>query len=253
MAGPVADPVDRHGGQGSKAVGKRGHNRGPGRCGQLGLDRRLGQRYSPQQFGRRRGGHAELAVRDPNAARAGRNRRHDQPLHAEQVPADGRADDVGNRVGRPDFVEMHLLDGRAVDLRLGLGQPGEDSPGDVLRTRRESAGVDQAQNVVQVAMDVFRLVLDRDLGGPKSVFLDFLGHEPAAGQAERRDSIVQPIEGDAGVDQGPEGHVAADSAGAIEVGNSHGGSLMGGGASILASFATESETTSRLDSGPRVR
>ena len=91
--------------------------------------------------------------------------------------------------------------------------------------RRESAW---EWDRVQVAMDVFRLVFDRDLHGPKAMFLDFLGHDPAPGQAQRTDGFVEFIEGNSGIDQGPQGHVSADPAGAIEVGNFHRGSFIRG-------------------------
>ena len=76
--------------------------------------------------------------------------------------------------------------GRAVDLGLGLGQPGEDAPGEVLLPRGELPGVDHRQDVVQVAMGVFRLVLDGDLRRPKAVLLDLL--RPAAGSRAARAS-----------------------------------------------------------------
>ena len=99
-------------------------------------DRRLGQRNAAEQLGGGRGRNAALAVGDPDPARAGRHRRGHDPLDAQQVPADRRADDVGDRVGRAHLVEVDLLDRRAVDLGLGLGQPGEDPPGEVLLPRR---------------------------------------------------------------------------------------------------------------------
>ena len=47
-------------------------------------------------------------------------------LDAEQVQPDGRADDVGDAVERPDLVEVDLLDRHPVGGRLGLGQLAED-------------------------------------------------------------------------------------------------------------------------------
>ena len=81
--------------------------------------------------------------------------------------------------------------------------------------------VDHRQDVVQVPMGVLRLVLDRDLGRPKTVLLDLLGHQPAAGQAERADRRVEVRQVHAGIDQGPERHVAADPGGTIQVGDPH--------------------------------
>ena len=41
----------------------------------------------------------------------------------DQEPGQG---DVGDGIERADLVEMHRFDGRAVDLRLGFGEAGED-------------------------------------------------------------------------------------------------------------------------------
>ena len=66
-------------------------------------------------------------------------------------------------------------------------------------------------------MRVLRFRFDTDLGCTKAEFLDLRGPQPQAGQAERTDSPVQIVQLDAGVDQGRQRHVAADSAVAIEI------------------------------------
>ena len=93
--------------------------------------RRRGQRNAPQQLGRGRRGNAAAAVGDLDEAGAGGHRRAHDRFDAQQVPADRRADDVGDRIDRADFVEVDLLDRRAVDLGLGLGQPAKDPLGQV--------------------------------------------------------------------------------------------------------------------------
>ena len=140
----------------------------------------------------------------------------------KQIEADRRADDVGNRIDGPDFVKMHFLDRRAVDLRLGLGQLAEDPRGQFALPRRERAAVDHRRDVVQMAMLVLRLVLDGDLRRAKAALLHFAGHEPAARQAQRIDAGLDRGQVGAGIDERAERHVAADSAGTIEIGNSHG-------------------------------
>ena len=67
-------------------------------------------------------GTLHCAVGDLDRALPGRHRRGHDALDAQQVPADRRADDVGDRIDRADLVEVDLLDRRAVDLGLGLGQ-----------------------------------------------------------------------------------------------------------------------------------
>ncbi len=92
-----------------------------------------------KQLGRGRRGHAAPAVGDFDRAAARRNRRADNPLDAEQVPADRRADDIGNRIDRADFVEMHFADRRAVNLGLRFAQPGEDLAWPALFAARSTA------------------------------------------------------------------------------------------------------------------
>lgn len=116
-----------------------------------------------------------------------------------------------------------------MDLGLGLGQAGKDFPGQLPLPIAEPAGVDQLENVTQMAVGMFRLVLDRNLGRPKSVFLHLVGHKPAAGQSERSDGVLEPVQRHAGVDQGPESHIATDSAGTVKVSEFHGSGTQGVG------------------------
>ena len=191
LAGAVADGLDGHRRQGPKAVGQRGHDRRAGGRGQFGLHVGGGQRNAAEQFRRGGRGNVALAVGDRDSAAAGGDGRYDQPLRAEQVPADGRADDVGDRVDRADLVEVDLLDRRAMHLGLDLGQPLEDPPRGLFLAGREPAAVDHGLDVVQVPVLVFRLVLDRDLGRAEAVFLDLLGDQFHARQAERADGLVE--------------------------------------------------------------
>ena len=58
----------------------------------------------------------------------------------------------------------------------------EDALGQFPLPRRERAAVDHRRDVVQMAMLVLGLVLDRDLRGAEALLLDLAGHEPAARQ-----------------------------------------------------------------------
>ena len=57
---------------------------------------------------------------DLNEAAAGRHGRAINLLDAEQIPSDGRADDIGNRIDRSDFVKVNFLDCRAVNFGFGF-------------------------------------------------------------------------------------------------------------------------------------
>ena len=60
---------------------------------------------------------------------------------AEKVEPDGRADDVGNAVQRPDLVKVNLFERQAVRPRLGLRQPAKDAQSQLALPRREPAAV----------------------------------------------------------------------------------------------------------------
>jgi hypothetical protein len=68
-------------------------------------------------------------------------------------------------------------------------------------------------------------MFDGKLQRAKSAFLRFRDGEPATGQAQRVDALLDGGQLDAGVDKGAEGHVAADAASTVEVGDSHGGGV----------------------------
>ena len=55
----------------------------------------------------------------------------------------------------------------------------------------------------------------------KPSFPDLLGDQPAAGQAERADGLVEFFQRHAGVDQGAQHHVAANAAETVKIGDLH--------------------------------
>ena len=71
--------------------------------------------------------------------------------------------------------------------------------------------------MVQVPMDVLRLIVHRDLRGAKTVLLNFLGTQSAAGQAQRANGRVEGLDADARVDQCGQRHIAADAAATIQI------------------------------------
>ena len=48
---------------------------------------------------------------------------------SEQIQRDAGAHDIGDGIGRADFVEVNFFDGHAVDLRFGFAQALEDGGG----------------------------------------------------------------------------------------------------------------------------
>ncbi len=119
---------------------------------------------------------------DFDAALAGGDRRADDAIDAEKVPADRRADDIGNRIHRADFVEVDLANRGAVDLGFGFAEAREDAFGEVFLPLAEAAGVDHVDDVVQMAVGVLGLMLDGDLRGAEAVLLHFGADDLHPGQ-----------------------------------------------------------------------
>ena len=124
-----------------------------------------------QQLGRRRRRNAAPPVGDLDEPVPRRHRRGDDAVDAQQVPADGRADDIGDRIDRADLVKMDLLDRRAVDFGLGLGRAGERSAWPVPSAGRLS----RLPSIISVMWCRCRWacsgwMLDRDLAAPESPF-----------------------------------------------------------------------------------
>ena len=70
-------------------------------------------------------------------------------------------------------------------------------------------------------MGVLVLVLDDHLRRPDAQLADLPGGQPAAGQAEGVDRLVDFFQRHADVDQGGQHHVSADAAETIEIRDSH--------------------------------
>src|SRR5208337_375495 len=66
-----------------------------------------------------------------------------EAIDAQQVQADRGPDDVDDRINGPDLVKVDLGQVDAVNLRLGLAQPQEDSLGQVLLPGAQAASVDE--------------------------------------------------------------------------------------------------------------
>ena len=73
--------------------------------------------------GARRG---QRPVHGADDAAAERNAREREAFDAEFVNADRRGHNVDDRIGRPDFVEVDVVDGAAMDFGFGFSQAGED-------------------------------------------------------------------------------------------------------------------------------
>ena len=223
LPGAVADPLDRHRRQRAELVDQRRHDRRAGRRGQLALDIERRPSGTPRKQlarGRRRNRTAPVGNLD-EAVPVGTGEQTTRSTPSRSKPIAG-PHDVGDRIDRPHFVKVDLLDRRAVHLGLGLGQLAERSAWPTRCCRGESV----LPSIIAVMWCRWRCLCSGSCStvicvARKPRFLTSLAHEPAAWQAQRIDAGLDRGQVGPGIDQRPERHVAADSAGTIEIGNSH--------------------------------
>ena len=139
--------------QGAEAIDHRGQDGGAGGGGQLALA--LGpDRDAGEQLGRGGGRHGDHAVGGAHLPGAQHRRRRADGRGRQ--PGDGRggADDVGDGVVGAHLVEGDAVDGHAVQLRLGLGDGGEDLGGQGADVGVELGPFQQAADLGVVAVGV---------------------------------------------------------------------------------------------------
>jgi hypothetical protein len=221
VASARADPddVDRHRGLGAELVRQHRQQGGSGGRGQLEVDRAAVRRQAAQQLDHRGHRHTHLAVGDPDRAAAERDRRAHQPVQAQVHEPGGHPDDVGDRVERPDLVEVHVVDRDAVHHGLGLGDPAEDLQGDVAHHGIEPGSLDQHPHVRPAALG--HGVRDADVAarrrepvarGRLRPELDRLG-------GDRVDGGTDHVQGHPCAEQRAEQHVAAGAGRGVQPGD----------------------------------
>ena len=114
------------------------------------------------------------------------------------------------------------FEGTDVDLARSLATALKAKPRFV-KTSWPTLLNDFTSGMCDVAMGGISVTLDRQMRAAKAFSFDLGCHQSHARQAERVDARADFVEIDAGVDERPEGHVAADPAQAVEVRNSHEG------------------------------
>ena len=221
--GSVADRFDGHRRQGRVSCDERFQNRRTGWRGQFGLDRQIDERDAFEQLGRAGSRDWANAVSDLDASASRRHRTRNDFIDAEQVKSDRRSNDVHDRVDRADFVEMNLVERRAMHAGFGLGDVLEDFQSELLlRLGQFFGSLDQLDDVGEVPVSVLFWVFDFDLQRSEAPFDDRLDVQFDVRQAERINAAHDRFEVRSGVDQCRQSHVATDAANAVEVRNPHG-------------------------------
>jgi hypothetical protein len=122
-------------------------------------------------------------------------------------------DDVGDRVERPDLVEVHLIDWHVVRHRLGSGQTFEHRRGRIPDVRSEIC--EQCQHVGKMADDRRLWCLDVHLDGAEGGPADPFGAQDDS-QVERIDTRLEHLERNSRIEQRADQHVAAGAGAAVE-------------------------------------
>ena len=180
-----------------------------------------GDRDALEQFEHGRAGDRDDAVRAAGRPAAERDRRGVQPVEAEVLEPGHDADDVGQRVQRADLVEVHGLRLDPVHPALGDREPLEHGER-ALADGGGQVGVEQQRADVGPGAVLGRLGrLDVHPGGAEAMAGDLLGNQADALDRQRGDGGGRHVEGNPGVDQRAEQHVARRPRGEIEPADGH--------------------------------
>ena len=118
-------------------------------CTVAAVDRRVAE-----QAERRRRRYRDEPVRRLHHSASHIERRADDAIGVQPLEREHRPDDIDDRVERPDFVEVHLLDRHLMNGRLGHRQPVEQRLGAIAAGRRQRASIDQGEDFRQTSVRV---------------------------------------------------------------------------------------------------
>ena len=179
-----------------------------------------GQRHALEELGGRRRRDRHDAVGAFDRAAAGWDRAAGESVHAEQIERDGRPDDVGDAVERPDFVEVNLLYRMPMHRPLGDREPAENCQRQIALLVGQLSLIDDGFYVGQIAVRFFIGSFDIHISGDEAVALDLLDFQLDR-QAKRVEPGANGFDIHPGVDQSGQRHVAAYAAEAIEMSHAH--------------------------------
>ena len=132
-------------------------------------------------------------------------------IYVEKIERDAGAYDIGDGIDRPHFVKMNFFDRNPVNLRLGLAQNVETRPRrsvlpDLESMRGRSVPESREDAGDRVPIPGFHVKFRRCNSPPRGFFDPVTGPEVQAFQG-----LEDGVRGDSRVDQGADGHVAADA------------------------------------------
>jgi hypothetical protein len=147
--GVVTGAIDSHGGKRTKLARVSSYDQRAGGRHQLHRAVAVNRRPFEQARGCR-SWHRKDAVRTRHRAAANVQRRCDDVADPKPFEAKHRADNVDDRVERPDFVQVHALDWRAMNGRFRLRQALEQVHRALLTRFRQRRTLDRRDDVLQM-------------------------------------------------------------------------------------------------------
>jgi hypothetical protein len=148
------------------------------------------------------------------AATERQRRGHD--ARSEVLEANGRSDDIYDRVDSADLVERHRLDRHAVDFRLGRREAPENAARELPRARFELGAGEQRVDRGVVALVLARGDVHDEAASADGSAARRAVFEPVAGETEPGDGGLHDRKRYAQIEQRRDGHVARDPARGVQ-------------------------------------
>lgn len=158
-------------------------------------------------------------------ARAERHRRAVDRLRLQGVERQRDADDIGDRINRPDFMEMHFFQRQAVDFAFRNGDFFEDRQTVCRHPFVEARAPDQLDDVGIMSMirrRMCRIDDDIQLQGRDAFFVDALPAQLERLYADFAQLALNVVPVRSCVHERAQRHVTANPGEAIEIKNPHG-------------------------------
>jgi len=220
-AGPVSEIGEGHGRDGAEAVGDLGEDGGPGGGDEFGVDVAAADGAAFHKGEGGGGGEGDLAVGAADESAPDGKGGADDLFDAEGFESGEGAADIDDGIHPADLVKVNLIDGGVVDGGLRFADAGEDADGGLFDVVGEVAVCDDLADVGEMAFGGVVVDVDIDLGGGEAILHDLADVEVEVLDVELGEFGFEGGGGEAGIDEGPEHHVAAGSGDAVKVGGFH--------------------------------
>ena len=94
----------------------------------------------------------------------GRNGIADDSVNSQQIKCDSHANDIDDRINRPDFMEMDFFDRRSMNAGFSFGHRQKHLQRQLFLPRSQASGLfDNAANVGEVPVSMLFGMIDQDM------------------------------------------------------------------------------------------